>query len=92
MDTGASSLTLPIQPSISKAQIQRTPLDPENPAYIIFTSGSTGTPKGIVIPHRAVNRLVSADYVELTPSNCAGQASNAFSTPKPQPSRCGVRC
>src|SRR5215216_5416352 len=50
---------------------------PENPAYIIFTSGSTGTPKGIVIPHRAVNRLVSADYIELTPSNCVAQASNA---------------
>jgi amino acid adenylation domain-containing protein len=52
--------------------------DPENPAYVIFTSGSTGTPKGIVIPHRAVNRLVAgAGYVELGPSNCVGQASNA---------------
>ncbi|HJP95210.1 MAG TPA: amino acid adenylation domain-containing protein [Pyrinomonadaceae bacterium] len=52
--------------------------DPENPAYVIFTSGSTGTPKGIVIPHRAVNRLVGgADYVELAPSNCVAQASNA---------------
>ena len=52
--------------------------DPENPAYVIFTSGSTGTPKGIVIPHRAVNHLVSgADYVELGASNCVAQASNA---------------
>ncbi|HKN83271.1 MAG TPA: amino acid adenylation domain-containing protein [Pyrinomonadaceae bacterium] len=52
--------------------------DLENPAYIIFTSGSTGTPKGIVIPHRAVNHLVvGADYVELGPSNCVAQASNA---------------
>ena len=51
--------------------------DPKNAAYIIFTSGSTGTPKGIVIPHNAVNHLVSADYVELGPSNCVAQASNA---------------
>ena len=51
--------------------------DPENPAYIIFTSGSTGTPKGIIIPHRAVNRLVSADYIELGASNRVAQASNA---------------
>src|SRR6185503_12176107 len=49
--------------------------DPKNAAYIIFTSGSTGTPKGIVIPHHAVNRLVSADYVELGPSDCVAQAS-----------------
>ena len=51
--------------------------DAENTAYIIFTSGSTGTPKGIVIPHRAINRLVSADYIELGASNCVAQASNA---------------
>ncbi len=51
--------------------------DPENPAYVIFTSGSTGTPKGIVIPHRAVNHLISAGYVELNSSNCVAQASNA---------------
>jgi amino acid adenylation domain-containing protein len=52
--------------------------DPENPAYVIFTSGSTGTPKGAVITHRAVNRLVvGANYIELGPSNCLAQASNA---------------
>ena len=51
---------------------------PENTAYVIFTSGSTGAPKGIVIPHRAVNHLVSADdYVDLRSSNCVAQASNA---------------
>jgi amino acid adenylation domain-containing protein len=47
-------------------------------AYIIYTSGSTGRPKGILIPHRAVNRLVfNTNYIELGPTDVIAQASNA---------------
>lgn len=40
----------------------------ESLAYIMYTSGSSGRPKGVLIPHRAVVRLVKGQsYVELNP-------------------------
>lgn len=44
--------------------------DSEDKAYIMFTSGSTGGPKGVIVPHRAVYRLVvDTNYVEIKPSD-----------------------
>ncbi|GIV97577.1 MAG: hypothetical protein KatS3mg057_2234 [Herpetosiphonaceae bacterium] len=40
----------------------------DSPAYIMYTSGSTGQPKGIIIPHRAVVRLVKeTNYAHFGP-------------------------
>ena len=50
----------------------------EHPACVIYTSGSTGIPKGIVIPHRAVNRLVfNTNYITLDQSDRVAQTSNS---------------
>ena len=41
-------------------------LQPNSLAYILYTSGSTGMPKGVMLPHRAVIRLVkNVNYVDL---------------------------
>ncbi|MEI8703616.1 AMP-binding protein [Pseudoalteromonas sp. B62] len=38
----------------------------DDKCYVMFTSGSTGEPKGVVIPHRAVVRLVkNTNYIEI---------------------------
>lgn len=50
---------------------------PDHPAYIIYTSGSTGLPKGVIVPHRAVIRLVkNTNYISLNSSDRIAQVSN----------------
>lgn len=52
---------------------------PTSLAYIIYTSGTTGRPKGVMIEHRSIANLVSADLEEfgLTPEDRVAQSSSA---------------
>lgn len=70
-DDSAWSSTTAHQRSVSSSQAGDL-------AYVMYTSGSTGEPKGVMVPHRAVVRLVKCtDYVQLGATDRVAQASNA---------------
>ncbi|MBV9774656.1 MAG: amino acid adenylation domain-containing protein, partial [Gemmatimonadetes bacterium] len=59
------------------AEAPATGVTPEHLCYVTYTSGSTGRAKGVMVPHRAVVRLVrGADYVQLGPGSRVGQVAN----------------
>ncbi|WPZ32673.1 amino acid adenylation domain-containing protein [Thalassobaculum sp. OXR-137] len=59
------------------AAVPAVTTDGSNRAYVMYTSGSTGQPKGVLIPQRAVTRLVrDTDYVDIRPGQRIAQAAN----------------
>jgi amino acid adenylation domain-containing protein len=63
------AMARPSRSACSEAALQY-PSAPDDRAYVMFTSGSTGEAKGVVVPHRAVTRLVvNTNYIQISPAD-----------------------
>ncbi|MCI0737243.1 MAG: non-ribosomal peptide synthetase [Beijerinckiaceae bacterium] len=72
IDADTAPLVIPPSRGIYTAEILGT-----DPACVMFTSGSAGEPKGVVIPHRAIVRLVNnPGYMQFSSDQVFLQASS----------------
>lgn len=51
--------------SSSAVEVEHRDVALRDPAYVIYTSGSTGVPKGVIVPHRGLESVLSAQIREL---------------------------
>ena len=62
--------------AVAKGRL-KVAVEPESTAYVMYTSGSTGQPKGVLVPHRAISRLMlNNDYARFEPTDRVAFASN----------------
>ncbi len=55
--------------ALPSMNVELPPATADSLAYVMYTSGSTGAPKGVLIPHRAIVRLVrNTDYADFGPA------------------------
>lgn len=60
----------PNKKGILKAELTHVKVTSESNSYICYTSGSTGVPKGVVVPQKAVLRLVkNTNYYNVKPED-----------------------
>jgi amino acid adenylation domain-containing protein len=82
-------MELPLMPAVTRVDVDRLVategeiyeaglcFDDRALAYIMYTSGSTGQPKGVMVPHRAIKRLVLGNgYARFEASDRVAFAAN----------------